>query len=389
MHSVHDFARALAVAGAVFVFAAPAFAQIAVSVNDGKPLLVDGKVTFPKDPPPDTATIIDLKTFPPKVIGEVADVPVSYVGPPSGVAITPDEGLALITSSRKMDPQDPSKLTSDNRLTVIDLKASPPKVIGRLEAGKGAAGLSINRKGDLALVANQTDGTVSVFSIQGKTVAKVGTVTIGDKTGPSHAVFTPDGKAALVTLDADHSIVALAIDGQKVELGPRKLTAGVRPVDLDISADGTVAVTGNMGRSAGDIDTISVIDLTAKPYRVVDTIATGGQTPEGVKFAPDGKHVAVAIQDGSNKAKDSPFFNPGGKLLIYKVEKTKLTKVAEAKLGHWSQGIAFSADGQTILVQNMVEKNLMVFRFVDGKLTDTGHKIAIKGGPAGIRTAAK
>jgi DNA-binding beta-propeller fold protein YncE len=192
-----------------------------------------------------------------------------------------------------------------------------------------------------------------------------------------------------VTLELDNSVVTLAIDGQKVELGPRKLTTGVRPHDLDINADGTVAVASSMGRTAGDIDTISVIDLTAKPYRVVDTFATGGQSPEGVKFFPDGKHVAVALQDGSNKAKESPFFNPGGKLLIYKVDKTKLTRVAEAKLGHWTQGIAFSADGQYILTQNMVEKNLMVFRFADGKLTDTGHKIAVKGGPAGLRTAAK
>lgn len=72
---------------------------------------------------------------------------------------------------------------------------------------------------------------------------------------------------------------------------------------------------------------------------------------------------------------------------MFKVEKTQLTKVAEAKLGHWTQGIAFSADGRTVVTQNMVEKNLMVFRFEGGKLTDTGQRIALKGGPASIRTA--
>jgi DNA-binding beta-propeller fold protein YncE len=379
-------AGGLIVAPALLV-ASAAHAQIAVSANDAKPLLVDGKTTFPKDPPPDSATIVDLKTFPPKVIGEVADVPTSVVGPPSGVALTPDEGLALISSGVKMDPADPTKTVPDNRLTVIDLKASPPKVIARLEAGRGAAGLSINRKGDLALVANRAEGTVSVFSIQGKTVAKVGDVAIGDKTGPSHAVFTPDGKTALVTLDADHAIVALSIDGQKVEVGKRKLTTGVRPYDMDINAAGTLAVAGNMGRSDGDIDSISVVDLTANPYRVVDTIGLGGQSPEGVRFSPDGKHLAIALQDGSNKAKNSPHFNPGGKLILFRIEGTKLTRVAEATLGHWTQGIAFSADGQTILTQNMVEKNLMVFRFEGGKLTDTGQRVALKGGPAGIRTA--
>jgi hypothetical protein len=95
----------------------------------------------------------------------------------------------------------------------------------------------------------------------------------------------------------------------------------------------------------------------------------------------------VALQDGSNKAKESPHFNPGGRLLMFKVEKTQLTEVAEAKLGHWTQGIAFGADGRTVATQNMVEKDLMVFRFEGGKLTDTGQRIARKGGPASIRTA--
>jgi DNA-binding beta-propeller fold protein YncE len=383
---------ALAVASLVALLVAlaspaPAEAQIAVSANDNKVVNVDGKVTVVKDAPPDTATIIDLGSFPPKVIAEI-DVPASVVGPPLSVAITPDESLALVTAATKIDPQDPTKTTAGNQLTVIDLKAQPPKVIQRLEAGKGAAGLSVNRKGDLALVANRGDNTVSVFSIRGKTVAKIGTVNLGDKTGPSHAVFSPDGKTALVTLDVDNAVAILNIEGQRVEVDKRKLTPSVRPYGADISADGMLAVVANLGRTNGDVDTISVVDLAAKPFRVVDTIAVG-QTPEGILFSPDGKLVAVVVMLGSNKAKESPFYNDGGALQLYKVEKTKLSKVAEAKIGHWSQGIAFSADGQHILVQNMIEKNIMVFRWKDGALTDTGHRIPVKGGPAGIRTATK
>jgi DNA-binding beta-propeller fold protein YncE len=366
---------------------APAQAQIAVSANDNKVVNVNGKVTVVKDAPPDTATVIDLGVFPPKVIAEI-EVPASVIGPPLSVAITPDESLALVTAATKIDPQDPTKTVAGSQLTVIDLKANPPKVLQRLEAGKGAAGLSINRKGDLALVANRNDNTVSVFSIRGKTVAKTGTVNLGDKTGPSHAVFSPDGKTALVTLDGDNAVAILAIDGQRVEVEKRKLTPGVRPYGIDISADGMLAVVANLGRTDGDVDTISVIDLAAKPYRVVDTLAVG-QTPEGILFSPDGKLVAVVVMLGSNKAKESPFHNDGGALQLYKVEKTKLGKVAEIKIGHWSQGIAFSADGQHILVQNMIEKNIMVFRWKDGQLANTGHAIPVKGGPAGIRTATK
>ena len=54
---------------------------------------------------------------------------------------------------------------------------------------------------------------------------------------------------------------------------------------------------------------------------------------------------------------------------------TKLTKVSEAPIGAWSQGASFSKDGKTVVVSNMIQKNLQVFKNDDGKLTDTGQKI--------------
>ena len=164
-------------------------------------------------------------------------MPVSVVGPPSSVAITPDQGLALVTSAMKIDPADPTKQVPDNRVTVMDLTATPAGAIATLEAGAGAAGLSINRQGKLALVANRSEGTVSVFSIQGKTVTPLGKVTIADaKSGVSHVAFAPDGKSALVTRDGDHCISVLSVDGTKVEYTKRDISAGLRPYGLDIAS---------------------------------------------------------------------------------------------------------------------------------------------------------
>jgi DNA-binding beta-propeller fold protein YncE len=361
-------------------------AQLAVSANDNKVVLVNGVATVVQNPAPDTITIIDLKPFPPRVVAEV-NLPASVVGPPLSVAITPDEGLALVTSAMKIDPADPTKQVPDNRLAVIDLKASPPAVIATLETGKSPAGLSINRQGTLALVANRAEGTVSVFSIKGKTVTPAGTVTVSDaKSGVSHVAIAPDGKSALVTRDGDNFISVLSIADTKVEYTKRDLTAGTRPYGIDINVNGAIAVVANIGRGAGDHDTISVIDMKARPVRVVDTI-TVGQTPEGILFSPDGKLCAVIMMNGSNKAKDSPFFADNGKLLLYRVDGMKLTRLAEAAIGHWSQGVAFSADSRTILVQNMVEKEIWVFQWDGATLKDSGHRIKVKGGPAGIRTA--
>jgi len=96
------------------------------------------------NPLDDTVTIINIGVSPPKVIAEIK-APSSVVGPPQNVAVAPDESLALVASTMKLDPADPKKQVPDNRLSVIDLKANPPAVIATLEAGLGAAGTAINR----------------------------------------------------------------------------------------------------------------------------------------------------------------------------------------------------------------------------------------------------
>jgi DNA-binding beta-propeller fold protein YncE len=365
-------------------------AQLAVSGNDNKVLNVNGVVTVVPNPPPDTVSLIDLKQSPPKVIGEV-QAPVSVVGPPLSIAVAPDESLALVTASNKIDPSDKTKQTPDNRVTVIDLKASPPKVIQTLEAGMGAAGISVNRQGTLALVSNLVDGTVSVFTIQGKTVTPAGTVEVGGKAaGGGMVAITPDGKTALVSRSNDNKISVLSIDGPKVEYTNRDLTAGVRPIVLDVASNGAFAVVASLaGGATGDSDSISLIDLTAKPPRVVDTIGVLGATAEGLKISPDSSVVAVVVHNGSNRPKDSPFYNDAGKLVIVRVTGKTLSRVGEAPIGHWSQGAVFSPDGKTILVGNMVEKDYWVFRWSGALLKDTGQRVKVNGGPAAIRAAEK
>ena len=365
-----------------------ALAQIAISANDNKVALVNGAVQVVQNPAPDTITVIDLKASPPRAIAEIP-VPASVVGPPLSVAITPDEGLALVTSAMKVDPADRTKTINDNRVSVVDLSSNPPHVVATLEAGASPAGVSINRQGTLALVANRGEGTVSAFTIQGKTVTSVGKVAVGPANGgPSHVMFAPDGRTALVTRDNDHFISVLSIEGTKVEYTKRDLSAGMRPYGLDISKDGTFAAVANIGRGGGDTDTVSLIDMKANPVRVVETIPVG-QTPEGIKLSPDGKFLAVVVMNGSNKAKDSPFFNDAGKVLLYRVDGMRLIGLAAAWIGHWSQGIAFSPDNRVILVGNMVEREVQVLRWDDVSLKDMGERIKVNGGSAALRTADK
>jgi DNA-binding beta-propeller fold protein YncE len=188
-----------------------------------------------------------------------------------------------------------------------------------------------------------------------------------------------------VSRDGDNRISILSVDGSKVEYTKRDLFGALRPYQIDSTGSGDVAIIGNVGMSSGDTDTISLIDMRAKPIRVATTISVG-QTPEALKMSPDGNFLAVNVVNGSTKPKASPFFNDFGLLKIYRIEGTNLTPLTEARTGHWCQGIVWSKDSKNLLLQCMVESEIMAFQF-DGKTLTKAPSIAVKGGPAGIRTA--
>jgi DNA-binding beta-propeller fold protein YncE len=370
---------------ALSAMVAPASAQLAVSANDAKVRLVDGVVQVVENPPSDSVAIIDMSGPGPRVRATLR-VPTSVAGPPVSVAISPDESIALVTAAQRVDPANPRNQVPHNLLTVIDLKADPPVVLQTLTVGNGAAGVSINPAGTLALVANRAEGTVSVLTIAGKTVTVGPKIALGEpNSGPSHAVFTPDGKRALVTRDNDHKISVLAIDGTNVTYTRRDINAGLRPYGIDISSRGRAAVVANIGLGGGDADTISVIDMALEPPRVVDTI-TVGQTPEGIKISPDGRFVAVVVMEGSNKPAASPFFAARGRVVIYRLNGVTLDEITSAPIGKWSQGVGWSPNGRQLLVQNMVERDIQVFSFNGRRLVERS-RIAFEGGPAAIRFA--
>ena len=376
--------KRLALATVFAVVAAPAGAQLAVSANDNKQINTAGVGSVVANPTPDTVSVIDIGVFPPKLLGEV-QAPTSVVGPPSSVAVAPDESFALVSSAVKKSAADPAKTVDDNRLSVIDLKAM--KVVQTVEAGAGAAGVAINAQGTLALVANRNEGTVSVFTIRGMTLTPAGKVALGKPdSGPSTVKFIGDGKRALVTRDGDSMITLLAVDGQKVTATNRNIFAGIRPYGADVTPDGRYAVVANVGRGQGDADTASLIDLSLNPPRVVDTV-TVGMTPEGIKVSPNGKYAAVVVHNGSAFAPSSPFYNAFGKVVLLGINSGRLVKLSEERIGRWSQGAAFSADSNTLLVQNMVEKDVQVFKIELDQLRDTWHRIKLSGGGAGLGTA--
>ena len=376
--------RVLAGLLAVTAWAVPARADLALSSNDAHTILDNGAQVAPPEAASDTLSVIDLAASPPSIRATL-DVPGSVVGPPMAVAVAKDESFAIVTSATKADPAGPAGISPNNQVSVIDLTATPPQVVQSLQAEAGATTVRIAPDGTLALIANRFAGTVSVFKIDGRRLTPAGTLTVGPKSMPSGIAFTADGKAALVTRNGDHMVQVLDIDGATVTLGTRQITAGVAPYTIDVTADGTMAAVGNMGRGDGDVDTVSLIDLTVQPFRTVQTISVGC-SPKGLKWSPDGKVLGIATQEGTTKPAESPFRRDRGRLAMYALADKQLKPIAEAPVGRWSQGVAFSRDGRTVLVQNMVERSIQVFRW-DGAKLWAGTPLEIGAGPAAIATA--
>jgi len=358
-----------------------------LSGNDGKLPMIDGAYKVADSPVPDTMTVIDVSSFPPKKLAEI-EIQHTVTAPPMTIAITADEKLALVSAPNRVDPKDKTKVTTDNYMQIVDLEASPPRIIDRVDLGRHPLGVSVNRAGTLALAAH-LDGNISVLSIQGKTVKLVETVKIGEPSStPRQVAITPDGKWALASKRGEDVVAVLAIDGTKVTYTKRDISVGNNPYGLEISPDGKFAAVANVGRGDGSNDSMNLIDLTRQPFRTVDYV-TVGQGPEGIAISPDSQWIAVLNQNGTNRPKDNPFRTESSLLMLFSVKDGRATKTAEVLTGgHNAQGVSFTPDGKYIVVQNYAQKELVFYRVTGTGLSDTGHRIPVPGYPAGLRTAS-
>ena len=338
-------------------------------------------------PGKDAVTIVDIGSDPasPKI---VANLPLmnSIFGPPTNLSITPNGQLALVANSMDWQADGAGwKAVPDTKLYVIDLTTSPPKLIDTVAVGKQPSGMSINKAGNLALIANRADNSISVLSIEGKQVKVVDTVAIGEHV--AHVAFTPDGKSALAAKFPNHKVALLEVAGQKVTYTKRDLAVGLWPYNLDITPDGKLGLTadnGNAGGSDGNVDTVSVIDLEAKPPRVIDKVVVG-DAPEGFAISPNGKIAVAVLLRGSNNAKTEFFYNRNGSVVVLRIDGKKVTKVGEVEVRGLPEGAVFSPDGRWLYVGNFMDSDVSVLRVDGDTVTNTGKLLTLPGKPASMR----
>ena len=365
----------------------PALAQHVIVGIDSKVMWdADGKLVF-SAPGKDAVLVMDISDREaPKIVGSLPLMN-SVFGSPVNLAITPDESLALVANSMDWVQEGGAwKGVPANDVFVIDLKSTPPALIATVKVGKQPSGMAINAAGNLALVTNRADNSVTVLSIHGKDVKVIDTVPMGEQV--SAVAFTPDGKRAVASKNVNNKAAVLDVDGQKVTYSKYDMLVGLFPYNVGITPNGKLALTANNGASGsadGNVDTVSVIDLEATPPRVIDQVVVG-DGPEGLAVSPTGEIAVAILLRGSNAAKSAFFYNRNGSVAVLKIDGKKVTKVGEVEVRGLPEGAVFSPDGKYLYVGNYMDDDVSILK-VDGTVVrDTGKRFTLPGHPASMRS---
>src|ERR1700737_1361622 len=364
-----------------------------------KPFMIvglDEKVWFDDDgknilspPGKDQVLIVDLAN--PEAPPIAASLPLknSIIGPPVNLDIDPSSSIALVADSVDVVKDgDALKQVPDNKVYVIDLNASPPKLAATVTVGKQPSGLSISPDGKMALVANRGDNSISVLAINGTDVKVTDTVAMPDSV--AHVLFTPDGKRALAARFPAHKVSVLDIAGDKVTYNKVDLPTGQWPYNVVVTPNGRLALTsdnGGPGSSDGHVDTTSVIDLEASPPRIIDRVVVG-DGPEGLAMSPKGPLAGAAILRGSNMKK-AFFHQKNGSLTVLKIDGKKVTKIRDIEGGGLPEAVTFTPYGKYILAGNYMTQDFSILKVNGTKVTDTGKRFKVPGHPASARMGPK
>jgi hypothetical protein len=270
----------------VVLAALPVHAQIAVSANDTTEIMVDGVHVMVPNASPDTVTLIDLSARPPRVVAEL-NAPSSWSGPPQMVAVTPDESIALVASSLKANPADPAQTTQDN----TDFRHRPQVVAARRHQDARGGPVPERHRHQRARHAGagrqpRRQHRVDLHDLGNQRRSGRSDLVAGQELRTQHARLHSRWRHGLPDVHRHHRLAILSVNGTEVRDTGRSVVANLRPVGIEITPKGDLAIVANIGNGpTGGVDTLTVVDIASPNPRVVDSVAVG-VIPEGLALSP-------------------------------------------------------------------------------------------------------
>ena len=224
--------------------------------------------------------------LPPSSVSATFAVP----GGPTSVAITPDGTRAYVVQSTNCPAPVPTPGPSPTPGPTPTPGLGPPCTVAAIDAASGAIlatitvghqpfAVAMSPSGAFAYVTNRADGTLSVIDVGTNTV--VTTVPAGN---------TPEGVTVgsgeiFVTNDTDNTATVLReVDYSPVTGSP--IAVGASPLGVAVSPDGQTAVVSNDADGTVSLLSASTLATLATP--------TVGTNPAGIGILPDSSAAVIA-----------------------------------------------------------------------------------------------
>ncbi len=162
---------------------------------------------------------------------------------------------------------------------------------------------------------------------------------------PTGVALSPDGSALAVSLaDVGAVVIVDAASGRERS----RIHVGLEPAGLAFSNGGRTLVVANAG--SGDVSVVDVA-LAAEELRI-----PAGREPFRVALAPAGGTVAVVSRMASIGRPDAV---PYAELTLLEEESSRVLRRVRLTSTHLAEGLAFSADGEHVLVPALRVRNLL------------------------------
>jgi YVTN family beta-propeller protein len=351
--------------------------EYVISANDCWWQLEDSKNAPLDSPGVGNVTMLDMSVMPPKQIN-IDNVPCSVTGPPTCLAITPDNTIILVAAAMKLD-EETKQQTPDNRVSVID--AAARKVIDTLIVGSQPSGISISPDGKTAMVCNRADGTVTNLRISGRKVTIDSTVKICEpQESLSHIIFAPDGSFAAATLNKTSSIIKISLNDGIAGDPLERIEVGKGPYCMDITPDGKWIAVANVAEA-----TVSIVDASNPDKLHLSDTIFAGVTPEGLDISPDGKWLAVSCLQYSMVSPDDSKRQQYGQVVLLRRKPEYFSIIQRLQVDRIPQGVAFSPDSKYLVVGGFENQRLKIYELCNERLDFTGIVVDVHSQPCSLR----